>query len=54
MGGPRGARGHAAGLTYGLGADLPIEKALEIASRCGAHKLTGRAAYDGQLTAADL
>ncbi len=44
----------AAGLTYGLGADLPIEKALEIASRCGAHKLTGRAAYDGQLTAADL
>jgi putative nucleotidyltransferase with HDIG domain len=33
---------------------LPIEKALEIASRCGAHKLTGRAAYDGQLTAADL
>ena len=37
-----------------LGADLPVEKALEIASRCGAHKLAGRAAYDGQLTAADL
>ena len=44
----------AAGLTFGLGADLPIERALEIASRCGAHKLAGRAAYDGQLTAADL
>jgi ribokinase len=44
----------AAGLTYGLGAGLPIEKALEVASRCGAHKLTGRAPFDGQLTAADL
>jgi ribokinase len=44
----------AAGLTFALGADLPVEKALEIASRCGAHKLAGRAAYDGQLTAADL
>jgi ribokinase len=44
----------AAGLTYGLGADLPIEKALDVASRCGAYKLAGRAAYDNQLTAADL
>ena len=44
----------AAGLTFGLGADLPIERALEIASLCGAHKLAGRAAYDGQLTADDL
>jgi ribokinase len=44
----------AAGLTYGLGADLPIEKALEVASRCGAYKLAGRAPYDNQLTAADL
>jgi len=44
----------AAALTYGLGADLPIEQALEIASRAGAYKLAGRAAYDGQLTAADL
>ena len=34
--------------------DLPIEKALEVASRCGAHKLAGRAPYDNQLTAADL
>jgi ribokinase len=44
----------AAGLTYGLGAGLSIDEALEIASRCGAHKLTGRAPYENQLTAADL
>jgi ribokinase len=44
----------AAGLTFGLGAGLPIEQALEVASRCGAHKLAGRAPYDNQLTAADL
>jgi ribokinase len=44
----------AAGLTYGLGAGLPIEKALEVASRCGAYKLAGRAPYENQLTAADL
>jgi ribokinase len=44
----------AAGLTFGLGAGMPIEKALEVASRCGAYKLAGRAAYEGQLTAADL
>jgi ribokinase len=44
----------AAGLTFGLGADQPIEQALRVASRCGAHKLAGKAAYDNQLTAADL
>jgi ribokinase len=44
----------AAGLAYGLAADLPIAQALEVASRCGAHKLAGRAPYDGQLSAADL
>ena len=44
----------AAALAYGLGADLSMEKTLEIASRAGAHKLTGRAAYENQLTAADL
>ena len=44
----------AAGLTYGLGAGLPIEQALEVASLCGAYKLAGRAAFDNQLTAADL
>jgi ribokinase len=44
----------AAGLTFGLGAGMPIEEALHVASRCGAYKLAGKAAYDGQLTAADL
>jgi ribokinase len=44
----------AAGFTYGLGADLPIEQALAVASRCGAHKLAGRAPHENQLTAADL
>jgi ribokinase len=44
----------AAGLTYGLAADLPIEETLKVASRCGAHKMTGRAAYENQLTAAEL
>jgi ribokinase len=44
----------AAGLTFGLGADMPIGEALEVASRCGAYKLAGRAPYENQLTAADL
>ena len=44
----------AAGLTFGLGADMPIDEALVVASRCGAYKLAGRAPYDNQLTAADL
>jgi ribokinase len=44
----------AAGLTFGLAADLPIEEALQVAARCGAYKLAGRAAYDNQLTAAQL
>ena len=44
----------AAGLTFGLGADMPIDRALNVASRCGAYKLTGRAPYENQLTAADL
>jgi ribokinase len=44
----------AAGLTYGLGVGLPIEQAVHVAARCGAHKLTGRAIYDNQLTAEQL
>ncbi|HEX2410291.1 MAG TPA: PfkB family carbohydrate kinase [Solirubrobacteraceae bacterium] len=44
----------AAGFTFALAIDLPIEEALQLAARAGAHKLAGRAAYDGQLTAADL
>jgi len=39
----------AAGLTYGLGADLPLDDAVVLAARCGASALTGRGAYAGQL-----
>jgi ribokinase len=42
----------AAGLTYGLAAGLAIEEALALAARCGAHCLTGRGPYAGQLTLA--
>jgi ribokinase len=44
----------AAGLTFGLGDGRGVEGALEVASRCGAWKMAGRAAYGNQLTAADL
>jgi ribokinase len=44
----------AAALTFALGADLPPDEAVALASRAGAHKLTGRAIYDNQLTAAEL
>jgi ribokinase len=44
----------AAGLTFGLGAEMPIGQAVEVASRCGAYKMTGRAPFENQLTAADL
>jgi ribokinase len=44
----------AAGLTFALGADMEPKEALQLAARCGAHKLTGRAAFDNQLTAAEL
>ena len=40
----------AAGLTYGLGAGLEIERAVELAARCGAACLTGRGPYEAQLT----
>lgn len=39
----------AAGLTYALGAGLPLEEALELAARCGAACLTGRGPFAGQL-----
>jgi ribokinase len=39
----------AAGLTYGLGAGLPVEETLALAARCGAHKLAGRAVFENQL-----
>ena len=41
----------AAGLTYALARRMPIDEALAVAARCGAAVLTGRGAYDGQLTA---
>lgn len=40
----------AAGLTYGLGAGWEIERAVELAARCGAACITGRGPYGGQLT----
>jgi ribokinase len=42
----------AAGLTYGLGDGRELEAALDLAARCGAHKLAGRAAYEGMLSGA--
>ena len=39
----------AAGLTYGLGARWSPDRAVELASRCGAACLTGRGPYEGQL-----
>jgi ribokinase len=39
----------AAGLTYGLGAGMTPEDAIDLAARCGAACLTGRGPYEGQL-----
>jgi ribokinase len=39
----------AAGLTYGLGAGLPIGEAVEVGARCGAACATGRGPYEVQL-----
>jgi len=39
----------AAGLTYGLGAGWEIDKAVELAARCGAACMTGSGPYEGQL-----
>jgi ribokinase len=38
----------AAGLTYGLGAGWDIDKAVELAARCGAACMTGHGPYEGQ------
>src|SRR3712207_3545751 len=40
----------AAGLTFGLGAGMPVEAALQLAARCGAACFTGRGPFAGQLT----
>jgi ribokinase len=39
----------AAGLAYGLGADMTLPAALDLAARCGAACLTGRGPYEHQL-----
>jgi ribokinase len=39
----------AAGLTYGLGAGMPIGEAVEVGARCGAACATGRGPYEVQL-----
>jgi ribokinase len=39
----------AAGLTYGLGAGMELEHAIELGARCGAACLCGRGPYAGQL-----
>ena len=39
----------AAGLTYGLGAGMSVQEAVEFGARCGAHALTGEGAVSGQL-----
>jgi ribokinase len=44
----------AAGLTYGLALREPVDEAVAIGARCGAAVLTGRGAYERQLTAADV
>ncbi len=38
----------AAGLTYGLAAGMPVEKAVALAARCGATVATGRGPYERQ------
>jgi ribokinase len=44
----------AAGLAYGLGAGLIVERALELAARCGAACLAGRGPYGRQLSGGEL
>ena len=39
----------AAGLTYGLGAGLPVDEAVALGARCGAACATGRGPFEGQL-----
>jgi ribokinase len=42
----------AAGLTYGLGAGLDLQASLDLGARCGAHCVSGRGPYAGQLETA--
>jgi ribokinase len=41
----------AAGLAFALGRDMPLDDALHLAARCGAHCLAGRGPYATQLEA---
>jgi ribokinase len=41
----------AAGLTYALGGERPMEEAVALGARCGAAVLSGRGPYEGQLVA---
>jgi ribokinase len=43
----------AAGLTYGLALGKPVDEAVALGTECGAAVLTGRGAYEHQLTAGD-
>jgi len=43
----------AAGLTYGLGAGMPVAEAVALGARCGAACATGRGPYEGQLRSPD-
>jgi ribokinase len=49
-----GGDSFAAGLTFALGTGLGVDDALSLAARCGAHAVTGRGPFAGQLSAADL
>jgi len=42
----------AAGLAFGLGSNLPLDDALHLGARCGAHCLAGRGPYATQLETA--
>jgi ribokinase len=44
----------AAGLTYGLAVGKPVDEAVSLGARCGAAVLTGRGAYEHQLTGDDV
>jgi ribokinase len=44
----------AAGLTYGLALGKPVDEAVALGARCGATVLTGRGAYEHQLTADEM
>lgn len=44
----------AAGLTFALGAGAALDEAVALGARCGAAVLTGRGAYEAQLTASAL